>query len=685
MTTSRRRLALFIAVPLLLLFLPLSIYFVDSAAASDKVARNVSIEGTDVSRYTEQEAAAVVDTHADTLASTMITVEINGHEFTLDPADVGVAFARDEAISQAMSENKDGLSGWIRAFSTEVDVPIHGTIDQQMLNKVIAQWERDAIPNPAFEGAVTITGQTAKAEYPHAGVAVDRDIAYDRISEAITTGSTTTVELVITDSEPTLTNADIDQAAERAQTIIDRGVVLTNDDYGFEFIVNTFNMARALSVEVITGKPSTIEFVIDAEVIASLAETQRGVFEVPPVDATWEIVLVDDHEPWDENYEITDSPLEDVEGLPENDTIELIPSRMGTHLNVDLVVEAAIAAAFGDGTGELELEYTVAPEFTTEDALAYGELYEVSEFTTYKPGVNRAHNIDLMADTIDGHIVWPGETFSINEFIGRRTLEKGYKYDCAIVSGELSCEDDPVNGGGGVSQFGTTLFNAVFFACLEDVDHRPHSLYFTRYPMGREATLGVPGPDVKFRNNTDSPVVIKTAYTDTSITVKMYGDNGGLTCTDVTYEPTDIVEFEEELVADTEDEVTPGERRLERSGINGFFVRVDRVVTRPDGSSETDLELSWRYRPLSEQYIVHPCEVTGEPVDCPVELPSMSNKTWDEALAELEALGLLAARIEGFVDDPAKDGVVLAQDPAPGTWLPKGTTVKLTVGVFDEG
>ena len=684
MTTSRRRLALFIAVPLLLLFLPLSIYFVDSAAASDKVARNVSIEGTDVSRYTEQEAAAVVDTHADTLASTMITVEINGHEFTLDPADVGVAFARDEAISQAMSENKDGLSGWIRAFSTEVDVPIHGTIDQQMLNKVIAQWERDAIPNPAFEGAVTITGQTAKAEYPHAGVAVDRDIAYDRISEAITTGSTTTVELVITDSEPTLTNADIDQAAERAQTIIDRGVVLTNDEYGFEFIVNTFNMARALSVEVITGKPSTIEFVIDAEVIASLAETQRGVFEVPPVDATWEIVLVDDHEPWDENYEITDSPLEDVEGLPENDTIELIPSRMGTHLNVDLVVEAAIAAAFGDGTGELELEYTVAPEFTTEDALAYGELYEVSEFTTYKPGVNRAHNIDLMADTIDGHIVWPGETFSINEFIGRRTLEKGYKYDCAIVSGELSCEDDPVNVGGGVSQFGTTIFNAIFFGCYKDVEHQPHSIYFSKYPEGREATLGYPSPDVAFENDTEAPVIIKTSHTPRSITVTFFGNNGGIICGSERSGRSGVTSPVVDYQTDPEVFVAPGEEKVKSTGSKGWSVTVTRTFKDASGNQVRDPEpFFWRYRGEKNVILLHPCdERVGGSGECPEPVPSVIGMTEAQAIAAINAAGYTNVAVT-YIDAPGPSDRVVNQSHAGG-YPDAGAKVSITVDNTDD-
>ena len=77
--------------------------------------------------------------------------------------------------------------------------------------------------------------------------------------------------------------------------------------------------------------------------------------------------------------------------------------------------------------------------------------------------------------------------------------------------------------GGGVSQFATTLFNAAFFAGYPFVDYQPHSFYIDRYPMGREATVSYPAPDLKFRNDTADPFVITTSYTDSSVTVIIYG------------------------------------------------------------------------------------------------------------------------------------------------------------------
>ncbi len=148
----------------------------------------------------------------------------------------------------------------------------------------------------------------------------------------------------------------------------------------------------------------------------------------------------------------------------------------------------------------------------------------ISTFTTrHQCCQSRVTNIHLIADTVDGAVVEPGATWSLNGYVGKRTIEKGYVAAGAIVGGELVCCDHPDNIGGGTSQFATTLYNAVFFAGLEDVAHKPHSIYFSRYPLGHEATLGWTWPDVKFRNDTPYPITIHTSYTSTRVTVALVG------------------------------------------------------------------------------------------------------------------------------------------------------------------
>jgi hypothetical protein len=196
----------------------------------------------------------------------------------------------------------------------------------------------------------------------------------------------------------------------------------------------------------------------------------------------------------------------------------------------------------------------------------------IGQFTTYYDCCeSRVTNIHLIADAVNGAIVEPGGTWSINDHVGQRTRAKGYVPAGAIIGGELVCCDHPANIGGGTSQFATTLYNAVFFAGLEDVTHTPHSIYFSRYPLGHEATLGWTTPDLEFRNDTDAPVTIEASHTSTSVTVRLIGVSDGRS-----------------VQSSVSGSATTG---------GGGAVTVTRTIDWPDGRSTTE---SWfhRYNPL---------------------------------------------------------------------------------------
>ena len=132
----------------------------------------------------------------------------------------------------------------------------------------------------------------------------------------------------------------------------------------------------------------------------------------------------------------------------------------------------------------------------------------VGEFTTNHPCCEpRVTNIQRMADLIRGVYILPGETFSVNEFVGPRTRANGFVSAGAIRQGHMVQEV-----GGGVSQFVTTTFNAAYFAGLDFDEYRSHTIYFSRYPYGREATIGIPYPDLILNNTTDYPILIWNSY-----------------------------------------------------------------------------------------------------------------------------------------------------------------------------
>jgi len=161
---------------------------------------------------------------------------------------------------------------------------------------------------------------------------------------------------------------------------------------------------------------------------------------------------------------------------------------------------------------------TVTAAEGVEWARGLGVKEVVGEFTTRHPCcAPRVRNIHRISDLTRGVLIAPGDTFSVNDFVGRRTAEKGFVSAPVIEQGEFK-EDI----GGGVSQFATTAFNAAFFGGLDIPEHKAHSIYISRYPFGREATLAYPSVDLKIRNNTPYGVVIWPTYTDTSITVQLW-------------------------------------------------------------------------------------------------------------------------------------------------------------------
>ena len=178
-----------------------------------------------------------------------------------------------------------------------------------------------------------------------------------------------------------------------------------------------------------------------------------------------------------------------------------------------------ITAALTDGKSHTTIDFfPVERDRGREWIDSTGVTHLIGEFTTYYPsGRPRVTNIHRIAELTRGVVVEPEEAFSLNGHVGERTLENGFVEDGAIVYGVLIQAV-----GGGISQFATTLFNAAFFAGLDFEEYKSHSIYFQRYPYGREATISWGWPDLKFTNVTPYPIVIWTSVTPDSVTVQFY-------------------------------------------------------------------------------------------------------------------------------------------------------------------
>lgn len=162
----------------------------------------------------------------------------------------------------------------------------------------------------------------------------------------------------------------------------------------------------------------------------------------------------------------------------------------------------------------------VQPDIT--GAAAKEKYKTISTFTTNTTAnSSRNNNVKLAAEAINGTVVHPGEEFSFNGTVGRRTEEKGYKGAAAYNNGEVVQEI-----GGGVCQVSTTLYNAVYRSGLGEESitfRRSHTFEPNYITPGQDATVSYEQPDFRFKNTSSTSIGIKASYSNQKMTVSIYG------------------------------------------------------------------------------------------------------------------------------------------------------------------
>jgi hypothetical protein len=554
----------------------LLVFAIDRASNGSEILGDVTVGGIDLGGLGELEATERVRSFENDLTASRIPVIVAGRLFELDPIDIGFEIDEQAIVDAAMANGRDGnvvgqFAWWLGHFGgteTELDIPF--TYDTDALRDVLMEWQTSGLDDPAHPGDVWVEEGDIVFSYPRTGTGIDADPGIEALAAVMTTLPRRTVELGTTRVEPALTNEDIDAVVAAVEEVLAGPVTLTASDLGRQIVIPRRVLADALLVRradsTLSGVPE-FNLTMLGEPMLDYVSAFYPYLETDAVDAEIRIDDVDD-------------------------TVTIVPSIPVTEPDPVAIPQAAwVAANSADRTAEITYRTGREAKLSTELVEAFGIKEKISEFTTYHSCCQaRVINIQRIADEVDGAWILPGEVFSLNDHVGKRTVADGYVCAGALIGGEV-VEEGEICIGGGTSQFTTTLYNAIFFAGLEDVYHFPHTIWFQRYPEGREATLGFPGPDLIFRNNTDSVVVIKTSYTSTSITVKMFGDNGGI---DVQAGLSNRYNYTSPRTgfradSDGDDGVAPCEYPIVQDGTPGWRVDVYRYITYPDGTTTTEV------------------------------------------------------------------------------------------------
>ena len=460
--------------------------------AGDKVARNTTVSGVRIGGHPQGEAARVLRAGLADKVARDIATTVEGTPVAIDPAEAGLGVDYDASVAEAGGEESwDPVRLW-NYFTGGDTFEAETTVDDGAFAAYLAGLN-EQFGTPARDGAVAFEGNRVDTTRARTGAALDPADTLAALQAAFLEDGPSTVALEMSDVVPAIDESDVQEALDTfASPAVAAPVTLSFQGSNVKVLPADYTAALSLSPTdgelVPTLDPTKL-----SQVVASRVSTGA------PVDAT--VALVG--------------------GRP-----QVVPAKPGVSFD-PAELEAGFLAVVAEPQGERTLTLTARvaqPAFTTKDARALRITEQVSSFTTYFPYAEyRNVNIGRAAELINGTVLKPGETFSLNGTVGERTEANGFTKGYVISDGILTQDL-----GGGVSQMATTTFNAMFFAGLEDVEHKPHSFYIDRYPVGREATVAWGAVDLQFRNDTPYGILIQarvspsTPSTSGVVTVSMY-------------------------------------------------------------------------------------------------------------------------------------------------------------------
>ncbi|HMM94097.1 VanW family protein [Phycicoccus sp.] len=467
-----------------------ALYVGAAAWAADRVPRGTTVAGVDVGGQSAARARAILTRALGDPAALPLTLTSPVGKSVLDPVRAGLSVDVPASVA--------GLTGFSLA-PARVWQHVTGGSDRPAVVRVddaafaaSVEAARPRIDGPPKEGSVSIAGGKAVLTPPTEGMTTD--LAATTAAVRRWWPAQDSVRVAGATKAPKTSARELQRVHDEFATVAVSGPI-TVEAGGRS--VRIAPRVFAPAVVLTAADDGTVTPRADPAKLRALvhAVATKAGMEVPAKDAVVTFTGGDWRKP-----HVTPS----VAGRAVDDAA------------IDTAVWKAIAGTERTATVPLT---PVEAEFSTAVAQRTLPKERISSFTTYyQAGQPRVHNIQTAARVINGTYVKPGEQFSLNGVLGDQTPEKGYVKAGVLVGNRLS-----ESYGGGISQVSTTIFNASFFAGVQLDAWQAHSIYISRYPEGREATIAWPNLHNKWTNTTDGGILVQVTATDTSITVSYWG------------------------------------------------------------------------------------------------------------------------------------------------------------------
>jgi vancomycin resistance protein YoaR len=457
------------------------------------IPRGTSVLGVDIGGLSTEAAQARLETALAEPAAAPIKVTVDGDSDSVAPEQLGLSFDAPATVAAAEARTFNPIRLITRIFASHELEPVVA-VDQATMGSYLADVAA-TVDVPAKDGGVEFTQTSAEPVASEPGKGLDRAGAEAALRAAYLHG-TGPVDLVVAQVQPAVDDAAVQAALDT-------------------FAIPAMSAPVQLTVRPSSGRdPSTVTL-RPKDFGPALAMEPAADGTLAPVVKVKALRAVVDSRVGDGLRAPKDARIVIRDGKP-----RVVAAVKGQSVN-DQELTAAMLAVLPrttDRTATVGVQ-SLEPELTTAEAKALGVKELLATFTQPFPyAAYRVTNIGRAADYIDGTLLMPGDTFSMNGTVKERTVENGYTVGTVIAGGRFREEL-----GGGVSTITTAMWHTAFYAGMERVEQRGHSFYISRYLPGLEATVAWGSLDLKFRNDSPHAVLIKASITNSSVTISMYG------------------------------------------------------------------------------------------------------------------------------------------------------------------
>ncbi len=457
------------------------VYLVVALVVGRQVPVAAAVEGVDIGGLSRDEAVTRLEQELGSrvAAPVVVTLGSTGRTFSLNPAEAGLSVDIPATLDGVTGFTLDPVRVWQHLTGT-TDRPAVVRVDDDRLTAAVTAQATAAQVAPK-DGAVSFADGRATAVAPVTGVSVPVDPLVRQVAAAFPRSTAVTAEVTLT--TPEVTQEEVDAALTAfARPAMSGPVTLVAGPATATLPPERFGAALSMKA----GPDGGLSPAVDKVALGGLvAEALGGALP----------------------------KAQDARIVIENNAPKVVPAVEGVGVDPAAAADVVTAALTApDRTARLTTT-TTAPALTTAGAEALGVKELVASFDSRFPyNPSRTANLVTASNTINGTVLKPGETFSLNGILGERTEAKGYREGYVIESGRL------VKGvGGGISQVSTVVYNLAWFSGATLVEHTPHTFYISRYPEGREATVYWPTVDNKFTNSTPHAMLIEMWVADSQV------------------------------------------------------------------------------------------------------------------------------------------------------------------------